>query len=83
MGLTSSPPRAAASSASPAAGASAAGDAVVVVTVPFGAGVEVLDLKISDVALTAFTELVSWPRSTRKQQVTAMIKEKDKGIEFR
>lgn len=42
--------------------------AVVVVA---GAAVEVFDLINSDVALAPSTDLVSWPSSTRKQQVTA------------
>lgn len=44
---------------------------VVTASVVVVAGVEVFDLIKSDVALAAFTDLVSWPSSTRKQQVTA------------
>lgn len=37
-----------------------------------GAAVDVFDLKISEVALAALTDRVSWPSSTRKQHVMAV-----------
>lgn len=33
----------------------------------------VVFLNMSDVALAAFTDLVSWPSSTRKQHITAKV----------